>query len=90
MRLNLGRIQRAAENQPEHALKDACQDSCLASFKRSNSGHRGSLSFLCGLDPYVVNYLPGPILASQNQRISTISSVLVPADLSFEMKVQKV
>src|SRR5262249_5101450 len=46
MRLNLGRIQRAAESQPEQALNDSYQDSCLASFKRSNSGHRGYLSFL--------------------------------------------
>ena len=34
----------------------------------------------------VMNYLPGPILAPQDERISTISSVLVPADLALEMK----
>ena len=41
MRLNLGRIERAAKSQPGDTLNDACQDSSLPSFKRSNSGHRG-------------------------------------------------
>jgi hypothetical protein len=46
MRLNLDRVQRAAENQPQEALNDSSENACLASFKRSNSGHRGYLSFL--------------------------------------------
>jgi hypothetical protein len=46
MRLNLDRVQRAAENQPQEALNDSSENACLASFKRSNSGHRGYLTFL--------------------------------------------
>lgn len=55
MRLNLDRIQRAAENQPQEALNDSCENSCLASFKRSNSGHRGYLSFLRCLTLGILN-----------------------------------
>ena len=46
MRLNLGRIQRTAQNQPEHALNDAREDSRLAPFERTNSSHGRHESFL--------------------------------------------
>jgi hypothetical protein len=47
MRLNLDRIQRTAESQPEEALYESGENSGLASFKRSNSRHAGYL-FSCG------------------------------------------
>ena len=45
MRLNFGRIQSTAQNQPEYALHDSREDSCLAPFERSNS-NRPQESFL--------------------------------------------
>jgi hypothetical protein len=46
MRLNLDRVQRTTENQPQEALNDSGENSCLAAFKRANPGHRGYLVFL--------------------------------------------
>jgi hypothetical protein len=39
MRLNLRRIQSAAQNKPEHALNDSRENSSIAPFERTNSGH---------------------------------------------------
>ena len=47
MRLNLDRIQRTAENEPQEALNDSGENSCLTPFKRPNSGHRGYLFLSC-------------------------------------------
>src|SRR5215813_2478342 len=53
MRLNLDRIQRAAEKQRQEALNDSGENSGLAPFKRPNSGHRGYLSLSCVAKRYV-------------------------------------
>jgi hypothetical protein len=74
MRLHLGRIQRAAERLPKHALNDSCQNSCLASFKRSNSGHRGYLSFWRCLIQFMQHGLVNPHDNPRAQNCSVLAS----------------